>query len=403
MKSSKYTARVIDVDDNRNRVVVMVDDRQHQIDWTGALPVVGSVYEAALSPELEIFAKLCEGNPRIAMNNGDVMRWRKADARGRTRMEALKKRHLIKRAVRDYLHEEGFIEIDMPLLVRGSTPDAEIESYSVADRYLATSTEYQIKRMEIGGFDRSYTLTQNFRKGDAGRYRNPEFTMLEWARVGAALAGIEADMEQIVWRAHVALGGGGNLAYQGKNIDIRPPFDRMTVKEAVRLTTGVALEDFSAASFLRAIAAAKINLRGVDSQDAPHLFSMLMDCLQAHLGRKKPVFIHDWPLFQASSAKEHESGKFVERSELFIAGIELSDGFPSLTDVKRQQAAFDIQNNRRGAQGKQTVAIDEAYLGALREGFPSGAGMALGFDRLVMLLTDRPDLASVLAFHWDEL
>jgi len=402
-KPRKHAARVIDVDDKKNSVVIIVGDRQHQISWAGTLPVVGDVYAATFSPEPEILEKLCGGNPAISLNDGDVMRWRKPDVHGRSRMETLQKRHLIKRAVRDYLHEEGFVEIDMPLLVRGATPDAEIESFRVEDHYLTTSTEYQIRRMEIGGFERLYSLTQNFRKGETGRYRNPEFTMLEWDRVGAPLADIENDLEQIIRRAHQTLGGGDTLVYQEKNINIKPPFDRMTVKEATQKITGAALEDFSAASFRKAIDAAKLNLHGVAADDAPHLFSMLMDYLQTYLGHEKPVFIHEWPAFQTSSAKEGKSGEFVERSELYIAGIELSNGFPALTEPKRQRETFEAQNNRRKAQGKQTVDIDEAYLNATSEGFPSGAGMALGFERLVMVLTDQPSLAQVLAYNWYEL
>lgn len=334
----------------------------------------------------------------------DKHRWRRPDALGRTRMEALRQRHLIKRAVRDYLHGEGFLEIDVPLLVRGTTPDAEVESFSVTDGwYLSTSAEYQIKRMEIGGFDRIYTLTQNFRRGDAGRYRNPEFTMLEWARVGASLVEIEQDMEQIVWLAHQSLGGRGDLAYQGRSVDIKPPFARMSVKEAVRQATGAALEDFSAPCFARAIRAAGIGVHDMEGKDAPVLFSLLMDFVQERIGFDRPVFVQEWPSFQTSSAVAGAMDNCVERSELFIAGVELSDGFPSLCGADRQRKAFQEQQERRKILGKSLVVLDQAYLAAMEAGMPQGAGMAMGFDRLVMVLTDRADIASVLAFGEGEL
>ncbi len=334
----------------------------------------------------------------------DTDRWRRPDAQGRTRREALQKRHLIKRAVREYLHGEEFIEIDVPLLVRGTTPDAEVESFTLgAGRYLSTSAEYQIKRMEVGGFERLYTLTQNFRQGDTGRYRNPEFTMLEWARVGASLAKIESDLEQIVWNAHKSLGGDGVLRYQGHVVDIHPPFERLRVKDAVKQVTGVQIEDFSVPSCARAIKATGVAVHGIEDKDAPVLFSLLMDFVQERLGFVRPVFVQEWPVFQTSSAKGDESGSFVERSELFIAGVELSDGFPTFQGAEEQCAAFQDQQDRRAAQGKPLVGLDQSYLAAMREGMPLGAGMAMGFDRLVMLLTDRPDIASVLAFGWDEL
>jgi lysyl-tRNA synthetase class 2 len=402
--NKKHIARVIDVDSAKRKVIIVCGHDQHEVEWPQEMPIPGDVFETGFEPSFQILRKLAEGNPASPPMTGDALRWRKPDARGRTRMETLAKRHLIKRAVRDYLHQERFIEIDCPLLVKGSTPDVEIDSFRVGDRYLLTSTEYQIKRMEIGGFDRSYTLTQNFRLGDTGRYRNPEFTMLEWARVGETLADIETDMEQMVVQGHKILGGDGEkLIYQGRAIDIRTPFDRLSVTEAIDRATGFKLPDFSADSFAQAVKASSLNLHEADMNDAPFLFSMLMDHIQDGLGLARPVFIQDWPVFQTSSAKEHESGKYVERSELFIAGIELSDGFPSLTDAKRQRETFAIQNKRRREHGKEEIDIDQKYLAAMDEGFPSGAGMALGFDRLVMVLTDQPDLASVLAYNWDEL
>ncbi len=403
-KPEKHIVRVIESDQLKNRTVVIAKDIQHQVEWPGTQPTVGDVYTAVFSPRFAPLEKIANGNPEADIINGDTLRWRKPDANGCTRMDALYKRHIIKRTIRDYLHNEKFIEIDMPLFVRGTTPDTEIDSFSFDGRYLSTSTEYQIKRMEIGGFDRTYTLTQNFRRGDTGRCRNPEFTMLEWARVGGTLEEIEQDAENMLRQTHAALGGNGHLTYQGTAIDITPPFDRMTVKEAVKRVTGTELHDFSVASLSKAVHAANITMHGTDNDaDDVLLFTMLMDYLQEHLGFERPVFIRDWPVFQTSSAKESESGDFVERSELFIAGVELSDGFPSLTNHVRQQEIFQRQIKCRLAHGKEKVELDTAYLNALREGFPSGAGMALGFDRLVMLLTDRSDIASVLAFGWDEL
>lgn len=333
----------------------------------------------------------------------DKIRWQKPLANGRSRADILARRHMVKRAVRDYLHTQDFIEIDMPLLVRGTSPDAAIDSFVVEDRYLSTSTEYQIKRMEIGGIDRLYTLTQNFRHGDRGRYRNPEFTMLEWARVGGALQDIETDAENFTLQAHRALGGEGRLVYQGRAIDLAPPWERLSIRAAVERHTGVSMPDFSPASLIEALTAAGIAVHDDWRADATFLFTILLDHIQGFLGFDKPVFLQDWPNFLTSSAQEHESGAFTERSELFIAGVEISDGFPSLTDPVRQQENFAAQLGRRAQEGKQPVALDEKYLRAMEEGFPSGAGMALGFDRLVMVLTDCADIASVLAFNWDEL
>jgi lysyl-tRNA synthetase class 2 len=115
------------------------------------------------------------------------------------------------------------------------------------------------------------------------------------------------------------------------------------------------------------------------------------------------VFICDWPAFETSSAQEKDGREIAERSELFICGVEISDGFPSLTNYERQKQTFDHQLNRRRADGTPQVALDESYMEAMRVGLPRGAGMALGFDRLVMILTNQPTIKSVLAFAWDEV
>lgn len=337
------------------------------------------------------------------MTSRDTERWLKPGSVGVSRMEILRHRHIVKRAVRDYLHNEDFLEIDIPLLVRGTTPDAAIESFAVEDRYLSTSAEYQIKRMEIGGFGKLYSLTQNFRRGDRGRFRNPEFTMLEWARVGGTLRQIEEDVERFTVAAHRALGGNGVILYQGKTINLAPPWDRLGVIDAVEKYTGVRMSGFTPPDMIRALDAAKIPVNDDWHNDTTFLFTVLLDHIQQFLGFEKPVFLCDWPNFLTSSAQEHESGRYTERSELFIAGVEISDGFPSLTDARRQRENFSMQLARRAEAGMEPVALDEKYLSAMDEGMPAGAGMALGFDRLVMILTDCADISGVLAFNWDEL
>jgi len=337
------------------------------------------------------------------MTGEDIARWQRPVHSKLTRMEILQKRHIIKRAIRDYFHKESFIEIDMPLLVRGTSPDAAIDSFSVNDRYLTSSTEYQIKRMETGGFERLYTLTQNFRRGDGGPYRNPEFTMLEWARAGGTLKNIEEDAEKSILNAHHALGGKETLDYCGHTIDLSPPWDRISICEAVQQHTGVNLPDFTAESFASALEQTGIPVKDDWRKDTAFLFTVLLDHIQKNLGLHKPVFLQEWPSFLTSSAQTHESGTFTERSELFIAGIEISDGFPSLTDAAQQQQNFTAQMERRTESDMAPVALDEKYIAALEEGLPAGAGMALGLDRLVVVLTGCKDIKDVLAFNWDEL
>ena len=407
MKNNIQSARIIDV--SHSGVTFYTDGKSQTIDWPADKPTpqMGEVYKIITdgkgSPTIHerIAAPVSD---TIDWKNSDALRWQQPiHGQNTSRMEILRQRHLIKRVVRDYLDSKGYIEIDMPVLVVGTTPDAEIDSYASEGRYLVTSCEYQIKRMEIGGFDKCYTMTQNFRLADTGRYRNPEFSMIEWVRIGETLADIEADAEQFLLKSNQALGAGNVLQYQGHAIDITPPWDRMTIRGAIQKYMGVNLEDFSAKSLLKAAEHAKIEVKAEWREDAIFLFSLILDRLQPSLGFEKPVFLQEWPKLMTSSADLDESGKFTQRSEAFIAGVELSDGFPTLTDYARQKTSFQDQVDRRKHENRMTVDIDQRYLDAMREGIPSGAGMALGFDRLVMLLTNQPSIATVLAFGWDEL
>ncbi|MDX2027603.1 MAG: amino acid--tRNA ligase-related protein [Alphaproteobacteria bacterium] len=405
MSKTNPSARITHVQstpDGRCRVTLMLGDQEQEIIWPGAPPVPGDIFLMSGGEAPVPVRKIGTSVPDAWSADSDALRWRRRNAGGASRMDILRKRHIIRRAVQGYFDREGFIEIDAPLLVRGTTPDAAIQSFPVGDRYLTTSTEFQIRRLEAGGFDRLYTLTKNFRMGDgAGTTRNPEFTMLEWARVGEDLAAVEKDAEDFIREAHRALGGGDSLAYQGRKISLKTPWKRMSVAEAVEAYTGAALPDFSLLSIRRAAESADIVIKDNWAEDPVFLFSILLDHIQPRLGFDQPVFLHDWPDFMTSTAQSR--GGMVERSELFIAGLEFSNGFPSLTDNEAHRESFQKQIARRKAEGAPDIKLDENYIQALRLGLPEEASIALGFDRLVMLLTDQPDIRSVLAFAWDEV
>jgi lysyl-tRNA synthetase class 2 len=399
-------ARIISVLKNGHEsfeVIALLGNEEHSLTSVGTPPVPGDIYQITEGNPPQLATKLAAAQTGAWNSHGDAMRWRKRDANGQSRMDVLWQRHIIRRAVRDYMDEQGFIEIDTPLLVHGTTPDATIQSFAVVDRYLITSSEMQLRRLEVGGFERAYTLTQNYRRDDGeGPTRNPEFTMLEWVRVGEDLASVERDTENLILHAHKALGGSGRIQYKDCDIDLTLPWDCMTVAEAVRSVTGAALPDFSLTSIEDAVAAAGIGVQENWKGDIYFLFSLLIDHIQPSLGLKRPVWMQDWPAFETSSAME-KAGAVAERTELFIAGVEISDGFPSFTDYERQKQTFEFQQQRRRNSKTPTVSLDDAYLESVREGMPPDAGMALGFDRLVMVLTGAADIRSTLAFAWDEV
>lgn len=296
------------------------------------------------------------------------------------------RQHIIS-TIRQDLYDEGFLEVETPLLVKATCPDLHIDSIEADGGYLVTSTEYQIKRLIVEGFEKLFTLTKNFRANDRGRYHSSEFTMLEWARVGATLDTIENDAMRFIQKA------------AGKKLT----FKRLTVREAFKAYLGLEdLQDFSLEPMLQAVKRAQCEIPEGFEQDRAILISYLLDKMQASL--QEPTFLSAWPAFLTTSAPILSEDPFVaDRCELYMGGIEIANGFPFLTDPKVQRRLFEEANSQRIELGKPPVRIDERFLAALDAGMPQGAGMALGMDRLVMALTGASCLADVQAFSWETL
>lgn len=342
------------------------------------------------------FDNTCEDNNRWKKKTGKV-----------SRMFRLHQRHHIIAAIREDLYSQNFLEIETPLLVKGACPDTHIDSFEVGEGYLATSTEYQIKRMIVGGFEKVFTLTKNFRAHDRGRFHSTEFTMLEWARAFESLNAIEEDTIRFIRKAFCKLyPDQTSLNFNGHTIDfLTKPWERITVRQALQMYLGLHdLEDFSLKPLLRSSKEAGLVLPADICLDTNLMISYLLDMLQPYLGIETPTFLLEWPAYLTSSAPISCKDPFVaERSELYIGGIEIADGFPFLRDAKLQMELFRQELEKRKERQKPLVSIDENYLKALDQGLPDGAGMALGIDRLVMVLTGSNRIADVQAFDWDEL
>lgn len=322
------------------------------------------------------------------------------------RFHKLKQRQQIIRTIREDLYSQDFIEVETPLIVKKTTPDAYIDSILLENGYLITSTEYQVKRLIAAGLKDAFTLTKNFRANDRGRYHSIEFTMLEWGSALKSMQDIENDAVRFIRKAfHVLYPNQNSLYFNGHEINfIDGDWERITVRDAFKTYLGIdQLGDFSLINLCSASKKAGISLPSDFQTDQSLAISYLLDQLQAHLGRQKPVFLYDWPSYLTSSAPICPHDPYVaERSELYIAGIEIANGFPFLTDSKKQKILFQEQIEKRKALGKPHVSLDEKYIEALA-GLPQGAGMALGIDRLVMILTESTCLSDVQAFDWDEL
>jgi lysyl-tRNA synthetase class 2 len=341
-------------------------------------------------------------------HDGDGARWGKAaGARGQTRAQTLWARQRIVRAVREDLYAQGFLEVQAPLWLRSACPDLAIESARVeGGGWLTSSTEYALKRLAVGGFERAFTLTQNFRAGEVGPLHNPEFTMLEWYRAFATLEQIEDDVERFACAALCAVDPSADfIEIQGHRVQLRGvPWERLSVREALSRHLGVEVDEaFSLPSVLRGAAQAGVELPASAQHDAHAALSFLLAEVQPRLGLGRPTFLREWPACMTSSAPPLPDNPHVaQRSELFLGGVELADGFPFLTDAGLQARLFEQAQAERAAHGLEGVDLDGPFLEALRQGMPPGAGMALGLDRLVLALTGERELRRVLAFAWDE-
>jgi len=298
-------------------------------------------------------------------------------------MKRLRERARVRRDVRRFFDARGFLEVETPGL------DLHLDAFEVvggdrgAPRWLITSPEYQMKRLLADGWSRIYQLGPCFRREERGPRHNTEFTMLEWYRAGAGVADVMRDTEQLV--AAVA---GGKITLEGRTVDVTPPIRRMTVCDAFARFAG-----FSEDETLHAAA-----------NDEDRYFRALVEQVEPAIERMdRGVFLVDYPASQASLARKKPGDpRFAERFELYVAGVELCNGFGELVDAEEQRRRLEHDQAERRARGLPVYPIDEAFVAALAR-VPPSAGNALGLDRLIALATGTTKIADVMAFTADEL
>ncbi|WP_104980499.1 EF-P lysine aminoacylase EpmA [Sorangium cellulosum] len=307
----------------------------------------------------------------------------------RGRGAALARRAAALAAIRALFAERGFLEVETPSMVPSPGLDLHLDAFVVEaarPTFLITSPEYQMKRLLSGGVARCFQLARCFRRGELGDRHNPEFTMLEWYRAFASVDEVMSDTEVIVQRVADALGAGDTLApsASGARVSLRPPFPRIAVGDAFARWAGVPADD--------AIALA--------SRDEERFFRLLVDVVEPAIAAlPHPVFLVDFPAPFASLARlKPGDPRVCERFELYVAGVELCNGFGELTDPVEQRARLAADQAARAARGKPVYPIDERFLDALEEGMPPAAGNALGVDRLVALCLGAKAIGDVLAF-----
>jgi lysyl-tRNA synthetase class 2 len=311
-------------------------------------------------------------------------------------------KHLALRAraladARAFFASRGYLEVETPILVPSPGLDFHLDAFEVLAprprsrpvpaRYLSTSPEYQMKRLLADGHPRIFQITRAFRADEVGERHNPEFTILEFYRT-APLEAVLRDTEQLLARLS---GGAVTLDAEGtrRTIDLRPPFLRMTLAEAFERFAGIRQDE----------------MLHLASADEDRFFEKLAFEVEPGLAAEgRAVFVLDYPSTQASLArKKDDDPRFAERFELYVAGVELCNGFGELVDPFEQRARFQNDQALRAARGKPAYPIDERFLEALTRGLPPCSGNAIGFDRVLALLTGTRAIADVMAFTDSEL
>ena len=313
----------------------------------------------------------------------------------------LRKRARIIAGIRRFFDAKGFVEVETPLMVPQPGMEPHLEAfqtmYEMRQFYLHTSPEYAMKRLLAAGFERIYQICKVFRHEPVGRMHTPEFTMIEWYRAFADYTDIMVDTEYLVAELATDLYGEAVVRTDQCAVDLTPPWERLSVREAMLRYAGIAADPYSeTAAFIK-----QAGHETIDEDDPPDVafFKVFLDRVEPHLGVQKPVILCDYPAPMAALAKRKSSAPdLAERFEVYIAGVELCNAFTELNDPDEQRQRLEEEAAQRVREGNPAYPIDERFLSALEYGMPPSGGIALGVDRLVMLLTGTSSIGEVMAF-----
>jgi lysyl-tRNA synthetase class 2 len=302
-------------------------------------------------------------------------------------------------AIRRSLDEHGFVEVETPILqplYGGALARPFTTHHNALDRdlYLRIATELYLKRCIVGGIDRVYELGKDFRNEGISHKHNPEFTMLEWYEAYADYTDAAERTEQLVAYATEQVLGTTKVQREGEEIDFAPPWRRISLRDAIRDRTGIDIAEHPSREELAAAMGSE--------PDPAEGWGKLVDGLlskEVEPALIQPTFVLDYPVELSPFAKRHRSiDGLVERWEAFAGGIEIANAFTELNDPDDQRRRFEQQREELERGDQETQPYDENFIRALEQGMPPTAGVGLGIDRLVMLLTGARSLREVLLF-----
>lgn len=315
------------------------------------------------------------------------------------RLPLLRRRARMLQATRAFFDGRGYLEVETPYVVLAPGEEVHLRCFRTVlehpdgtseARFLHTSPEFAMKRIVAATHAPVFQLARVWRNGERSATHNPEFTMLEWYRPGAHLSSLMDETEQYL-KALLP----PSVRVGEQHLDMGQPFERLTMQEAFQHYVGVDVLGTAGHAELLAQHAHTPLRDGETWEDL--FFRLLLERIEPFIGRDRPTFLTHWPVEQAALARrDNNDPRVALRFELYAGGIELANAFEELTDADEQRQRFEVDRQRRlSLSPDQDWAVDEAFLKALPH-MPPTAGIALGFDRLVMLATGVPRIDDVL-------
>lgn len=296
--------------------------------------------------------------------------------------QALNLRAKLISSIRHFFIQNDFLEVETPLRIPAPAPEEHIEAIPSGDWFLQTSPELCMKRLLAAGFQQIFQISKCFRAAERGSKHLPEFTMLEWYVAHFDYYQLMDQCEAMLINAFKGMGYTQDIIWQNRKINLAPPWERIAVADA-----------FS-------------QYAPISCQDALHQdkFDEILDeYIEPRLGNKRPTFLYDYPLKLAALSKIKKSDPTVaERFELYIGGLELANGFSELTDAGEQRQRFEDAQETRAAKNWALYPMPENFLNSL-ETMPESSGIALGIDRLAMILANTEKIDDVVAFTPEDI
>jgi lysyl-tRNA synthetase class 2 len=316
--------------------------------------------------------------------------------------ETFKVRSQVIAAIRQFLNQRGFIEVETPVLqpsAGGALARPFITHHHTLDQdfYLRIATELHLKRLIIGGFDKVYELGRTFRNEGIDTKHNPEFTLLESYEAYVDYNDVMRMLEEIVSQVSQQVLGATKVQFGDAILNLEPPWPRLSLREAIKEYSSIDFVQYPNVDLLRA----KMRELGMEVDPQKNWAKLVDELLITFVEPKlmQPTFLLDYPVSMSPLAKRKpEQERVVERFEAFAGGMEIANAFTELNDPLEQRERFIQQQKERQPEGEPVETIDEDFLLALEYGMPPTGGLGVGIDRLVMLLTNQQSIREVILF-----